>query len=249
MAASSTFVTDLCGPLHVCSIVESGHWAAAAPFKKRPRLDGRKVPGAGIGSVSKCQYSKRLKEVGGGNVSTFVKIASGLAIGVLLCVVALGLWLMQQARQSADAAPQILKQQFSSENLSSNELELVIERGYRAQLWNELSAFFRTQPTFHQVVEVLGPPDQMLRDDQLARFSGKESLAVGAANVLISYKTGLFFLPTGEPADTFSVVRVYFRETAFATWAGAGLYSDDPLATLADSRIDVGSRHNGNCWQ
>lgn len=174
-------------------------------------------------------------------MSTFLKIALGLAVGVVLCVVALSLWMTRQARLAEDAAPQILRQQFSSEDLSSDELKLVIERGYRARLWSELSAFFRTEPSFDRVIEVLGPPDQLLRDDQVARLCGEETRPEGAANVVISYKAGLYFLPTGEPADTFALVKVTFRETVFATWSGSGLLSDHPLATLEDTRVDVGS--------
>lgn len=171
-------------------------------------------------------------------MSTFLKVAVGLIVGVLLCVGGLRLLIMQQERKSVDAAPTILKQQFSSANLSSEELALVVKRGYRARLWPVLSGFLKAEPTYDRAIEVLGPPDEELRDDELAKLRGEERLGEGAANVRILYKVGQFDLTSGEPAKTFSVIEVYFRGTTFAVWNGAGLYLDDPLATSTDSRIE-----------
>lgn len=171
-------------------------------------------------------------------MSNFAKIAVGVMLGLLVGFVGLNLLVKQQMRESVEAAPAILKEQFSSEHLSSDELALVIDRGYRTRSWNVLADFFQTNPSYDRAIEVLGPPDEELRNGALAKLYGQEHLGEGAANVQILYKVGRFDLSDGRPADTFSVIQIFFRGSEFATWAGATLYLNDPVATSGDTRAE-----------
>jgi len=159
-------------------------------------------------------------------------------LGLVLGFIGLILLAAWQDRQSIEAAPAILKDQFSSERLSSEELALVIDRGYRARLWNVVGDFLQTNPNYDRAIEILGPPDQEIRTGGSAKIVGEKYSGEGAANVQISYKIGRFDLLDGKPADTFSVIDIFFRDTEFATWAGATMHLNDPFATSVDTRSE-----------
>ena len=163
----------------------------------------------------------------------------GAAVGVLLAAAWLfhGMW--QQRNMLRDAAPDLLRLQFSSEGLSSEQLVAVLKKGYRAGLWDTLALFFATKPTYATAIDVLGPPDAELGADEIARERKLEKLPKGNVNRRVIYKIGHFHPGRLEASDDFWLIEIYFRDQEFRTWSGGGFYPNDSLANFKDTRTSA----------
>lgn len=107
---------------------------------------------------------------------SLLMLALGMILGAVLTFAAALLIVWQGHRAEIESAPRLLRLQFSSEGLSSEELAFVIERGYRAKMWDQLADFFETRPSYETTIEILGPPDAEFRGDEFARSRGLDHL-------------------------------------------------------------------------
>lgn len=150
---------------------------------------------------------------------------------------AIALWLIasnpivQMALTSRVSTSQ-LRSQWSTEGMTSGEYKAFLKKGERIKFSSSVMKYIsqESRPSYKNVIETLGPPDDVLDKKRVAQQYGDNS----SHDLCIRYKLGLFRLN-----NQFMMQQICFKEGLATVSYGSGLNKDDPMANFDDTRQGV----------
>ena len=159
-------------------------------------------------------------------------ILSALVVGLVLALAAEFVLCRMRAANMAEHAPEELRSVWSSEGRSSAELARALHACDRYRVFDYLQRFLRKGMDYTEVIETLGPPDDLWPTERL-REAHRDSIT--AAGACIRYKTGR--CRPGTTLVSFEVTEICFhQDRTLAFWSGQGLADQDPMAGYDDTR-------------
>jgi len=142
------------------------------------------------------------------------------------------------------ASKEAIKAKWSAEAMTAEQYRKLLESATRLELSASVMHFIEEdpQPTFDEVIDVLGPPDELLDADHIVQQYGNTD----DHDRCIRYRLGRSQTAPGVTPrmDQFMAEQICFKNGRATVAFGMGLDGDDALANFDDTRARNPRRHN-----